>query len=377
MKILVASSLHPIDDPRVFQKEAVSLAKRHDVHIVAVGAPTCGAEENSKGVSLHPFERRGGKILGTIRAYREILKRVREVRPEVFHFHDPDLVPLGLWLNSVGKCKVIYDIHEDVKKTLMKKRWLPGPLKKPLGWLFGKLEMMAVRRFSAAVVAEPYAMKRFKVPNAVLIRNYFPLFPDTPRSVFDGSRPLRLIYVGSLTETRGVLSLAKALDHIRTPVELVLAGKFHSDDFRSKVLANRSNIRYLGWVPLDKVFDFLHEADIGMNCILPAPSHDEMLGTKVFDYMAARLPIITSNFSVWPEMVEKAGCGLCVDPADPRAIAAAVEELASNPERIASMGEVGRKLFEEKYNWSMEETKLLDLYDSLSENSEAEAGRDE
>ena len=369
MKVLVASSLHSVDDPRVFHKEAASLAKRHDVHLVAVRAPGGGTELTSKGVRLHPFERRGGKVLGTLRAYRQIRKCFRDLRPDVFHFHDPDLVPLGLWLGLSGKCKIVYDVHEDVQKTLVKKRWLPQPLKKPLAWLFGSLEMFAVRRFAAAIVAEPYAMKRFAVPNAALIRNYFPLFPDRPKRVFDGSRPLRLIYVGSLTKMRGVSSLVEALDCIKTPAELLLVGTFHNDDFKRQMLTGRPNVRYLGWASLDKVFDYMHDADIGMNCLLPAPSHEEMLGTKVFDYMAARLPIITSDFSVWPEMIEQSGCGLCVDPMDPKAIAGAVDELAADPARLASMGEAGRKLFEEKYNWSIEEEKLLALYSRIEKTA--------
>jgi len=365
MKVLVASSLHSVDDPRVFHKEAASLARRYDIHLVAACAPAGDTETTAKGVRLHPFARRGGKLLGTFRAYREIRRCFRRVRPDVFHFHDPELVPLGLWLSLVGKCRVVYDIHEDVQKTLVKKRWLPESLKKPLGWLFSKLEMMATRRFAAAIVAEPYAMKRFTLPHAVLIRNYFPLFPDRARRTFDGRRPLRLIYVGSLTKMRGVSSLVEALNYIKTPAELLLVGKFHSEDFKRQALTGRPNVKYLGWVPLDRVFDYLHDADIGMNCVLPAPSHDEMLGTKVFDYMAARLPIITSNFSVWPEMIEQAGCGVCVDPTDVKAIARAVDELARNPKRLASMGDIGRRLFEEEYNWSIEEEKLFDLYSRL------------
>ncbi len=364
MKILIASSLHSIDDPRVFQKEAVSLAKRYDVHLVGVGDPAEGLLK-VKGVELHPFERKGGKLLGTLRAYRWIHKSYRQVRPDVFHFHDPELVPMGLWLSVFGRCKVVYDVHEDVLKTLAKKTWVPKLLKRPLAWLFGRLEMAAVRRFELAIVAEPYAMQRFSGPNAVLVRNYFPLLPDRPREVFDGSRRLRLIYVGSLTKMRGVSSLAEALDLMKTLAQLWLVGRFHSESFRHEVLSGRTNVEYLGWVSLDKLFDYLLDADIGMNCVLPAPSHSEMLGTKVFDYMAAQLPIVASNFSVWPEIIEKAGCGVCVDPKDPGAIAAAVDELAGAPERLASMGEAGRRLFEEKYNWPLEEAKLLEAYSRL------------
>jgi len=366
-KILVASSLHSIDDPRVFQKEAVSLAKRYDVHLVAVGSPAEHLPNKKvKGVQLHPFQRRGGKLLGTLRAYRSICRCYRQVRPDALHFHDPELVPMGFWLSIFSRCKVVYDVHEDVLKTLAKKTWLPRLLKRPLAWLFGRLEMMAVRRFQLVVVAEPYAMRRFLGPNTVLVRNYFPLLPDRPRQVFDGSRPLRLIYVGSLTRMRGVANVVEALGFMKVAAELWLVGKFHSRSFREEILAGRRNVKYLGWASLDKVYDYLLDADIGMNCILPAPSHEEMLGTKVFDYMAARLPVIASNFSVWPEIIEGAGCGVCVDPKDPRAIAAAVDELACTPERMLAMGDVGRRLFEEKYNWPLEEVKLLEAYSNLT-----------
>ena len=81
--------------------------------------------------------------------------------------------------------------------------------------------------------------------------------------------------------------------------------------------------------------------------------------------MATRLAIVASDFPVWREMVQDAGCGLCVNPRDPKAIARAVDTLASDPKRLASMGELGRKLFEERYNWPIEEEKLFEVYSML------------
>ena len=361
MKILIASSLHPVDDPRVFHKEAVSLAKEHEVHLAAVAHGRSAAP----GVELHPFKRSAGRIRGTLQAYQAITRVFRRLRPDVVHFHDPDLVPLCLWLCLFTRSKVVYDIHEDVTKTIVKKRWLPGPLKRPLGWMFGKIEVFAASRFDAVVLAEPYALDRFGQINAVIVRNFAPLVEAPRRIPFSDDRPIRLIYVGGLAETRGILTLIEALDLTRVKAELHLAGRFYSEDFRKRVLTDRPDVHYHGVLSFGDVFNLLLQADIGMNCIHSVPSHVESLATKVFEYMAAGLPIITSDFPIWREIVEGAGCGVCVDPSDARAIARAVDDLARVPSQLTAMGQTARGLHEKKYNWSLEEKNLFEVYSRL------------
>ena len=82
--------------------------------------------------------------------------------------------------------------------------------------------------------------------------------------------------------------------------------------------------------------------------------------------MAAGLPIIASNFSLWKEIIEGNHCGICVNPLDPKEIARAIEYLIEHPEEAKKMGENGRKAVLEKYNWENESKKLLDVYKGLS-----------
>lgn len=360
MRVLVASSMHPVGDPRVFHKISVSLAKRYSVTLVAAGD---GAKD-LHGVSVRPFRKKGGAILGRLRAWSEIIRLYRLTRPYVFHFHDPDLILLGLFLRYFARCKVVYDVHEDVPKTLLKRSWVPSLLKRPLAYLFDKFERMAARRFHANVVVVPSLQERFKGANTVLVRNFPPLSPDRQRRPFDGTHPLRLIYVGSLTEVRGIVTIIEALSRVKVQAELMLLGRFHSDLFRQRVEEQMKGrpVKYLGVVPLEQVPDHLAFADIGLCCLWPTPNHEHSLATKLFEYMAARLPIIASDFPLWREMIQDAGCGLCVDPQDPVAIARAVDELAQAPSRRQLMGEKGRSLFEKEYNWTEEEKKLLNLY---------------
>jgi glycosyltransferase involved in cell wall biosynthesis len=88
---------------------------------------------------------------------------------------------------------------------------------------------------------------------------------------------------------------------------------------------------------------------------------------KLFEYMAAGIPVIASDFPLWRRIVEDAECGLLVDPLDPRAIAAAVDWLVDNPEAAQRMGESGRKAILKRYSWDVEKRRLFQFYDAILE----------
>jgi len=97
--------------------------------------------------------------------------------------------------------------------------------------------------------------------------------------------------------------------------------------------------------------------------------HLNALLNKMFEYMAAGLPVIASNFPLWRDIIEGNGCGIMVDPKSPEEIAKAVEYLIDNPQEAKVMGENGRKAVEEKYSWNPEGEKLLALYKSQREGA--------
>jgi len=75
--------------------------------------------------------------------------------------------------------------------------------------------------------------------------------------------------------------------------------------------------------------------------------------------------VVASDFPLWREVVNKSGCGILVDPLDPRAIATAMAHLLHNPQKAEEMGQRGRRAVEELYNWESEKRKLLTLYEQL------------
>ena len=164
--------------------------------------------------------------------------------------------------------------------------------------------------------------------------------------------------------------MVQAMGIIGDPrVRLQLAGEFDSQQHKQQLtsLPGWQSVDYHGWASRPQVAELLGNVRAGLVLFHPLPNHLDAQPNKMFEYMAAGLPVIASDFPLWREIVEGAGCGLLVDPQDPAAIAAAISWVASHPDEAEAMGRRGRQAVEEKYNWEQESAKLIQLYERLLE----------
>ena len=124
---------------------------------------------------------------------------------------------------------------------------------------------------------------------------------------------------------------------------------------------------YRGWLDRQGVKTVLNESFAGLVTLHPIVNYLDALPVKMFEYMAAGLPVIASNFALWKQIIEGNQCGLCVDPLNPKAIAEAIDYLVTHPEEAEKMGLNGQRAVQELYNWGNEERKLIQLYESLTD----------
>jgi len=127
-------------------------------------------------------------------------------------------------------------------------------------------------------------------------------------------------------------------------------------------------LRQLGEL-FEAVVEMLAEARLGLVLFHPRPNHLESQPNKLFEYMAAGLPVVASSFPLWKEIVEGTRCGLVVDPLDPHAAANAIRWLLAHPEEAEAMGARGRQAVHDRFNWRREEATLLDCYARLCAQS--------
>ncbi|MEO0081666.1 MAG: glycosyltransferase family 4 protein [candidate division WOR-3 bacterium] len=416
----LVTTVHEADDARIFHKQAKTLVTAG--YEVVLLAPGKERHKNGKRTRMRPDE--GGRVLqdranepaGRFRAgMPERSQRVAEApktiylpiprmrflrlvaggtvalfaalrqRAQVFHLHDPELLPIGLVLKAVGK-KVIYDVHEDYPEQMLTKHYLPVPVRRAASSLVNLVEKAIASRLDGIVCAtETIAGKfwptrpglRARSAWVTVVRNYPVFSASLPRQpVMGNGNRFRLIHLSeTLTPERGIASMVRALERLDDRFELILGGRFVTAAYENFIrsLAGFRRVRLVGRVPHEQVWDWYRASDAGLVCLLPLPRYQASLPVKLFEFMAAGLPVVVSDFPRFREVVARNRCGFCVDPENPDEIAAAVRWLAQDREMAREMGEHGRQAVAETYNWQQDARRMLELYDRILRSGQSAA----
>ena len=263
--------------------------------------------------------------------------------------------------------KVVYDAHEDLPRQILAKPWIPGFLRKPCSVFFECFEDLAARRFAGIVTATPHIAARFSKVNAnTRDVNNFSL-PNELAPPHEGSvRERRICYVGGISRIRGIRQLIEAMA-LLPDVRLELCGQFENPILEQEMrdLPGWKQVDYRGLVGRGQLQEIMSRCSAGVVTFLPLPNHVDAQPNKMFEYMSAELPVVSSDFPLWREIIDGAGAGVCVDPAAPERIADAVRAICDDPALVAQLGQNGRRAVLEKYNWPSEARKLIDFYSRL------------
>jgi len=363
-KIRHLTSVHTIRDPRIFHKECKSLAALgHDVGLIACH----DRAETIDGVRIIPIARGGGRLDRMLRVGWRVYAAARQEHADVYHFHDPELMWVGLLLKA-GGAHVIYDVHEDVPKQIMSKHWIPGWARPLISKAVYAIEQVVARTLDGIVAATPSIAEKFPADKTVVVQN----FPEAAFADAAGRRPTEptdaFVYTGGLMEVQGVRELAQAFARLPEGMTGTIAGTFYPATLEAEISAQPGwqRVRYLGQVPRAEVRQIMTGGRTGLVLNHPTVNYVDAYSTKMFEYMALGIPVVCSNFPLWSDIVGGADCGIVVDPRDPAAIAEAIRTLAEDPEHAARLGENGRRAIAERYNWEAELAKLDALYRSVA-----------
>lgn len=366
-KVVHFSSVHGRYDIRVFLKECVTLASNgYDVtYIISDGL----GDEVKDGVKivdlgLPEYRRLKRMFLKTFSFYKYLLS----LDADVFHFHDPELIPYGLLLkrnkpNSV----VIFDSHENYADDISEKVYIPTILRRVVSSVYKYFEHQAVKRFDAIISATPSIDAHFKKQNALGVDiNNYPFLSEFLNSNMEFKKKYDVVYIGAISEIRGVHFLVDSLS-MGNKKSLAIAGTFANSEIEARVKSSTGwdSVTYLGQVGRKEIAELLASSKVAAVTFLPAPNHVESQPNKMFEYMSASLPVIGSNFPLWKEIIEGNHCGVCVDPSSPADMSSTLDSLLCDHQRLKSMAENARVAIQEKYNWEAESIKLLSFYQGL------------
>jgi glycosyltransferase involved in cell wall biosynthesis len=365
MKITHITSVHPQNDNRIFYKECVTLCNAgHSINLIVAG----GVDMVLNGVNIIGYQRRkGGRLTRIFKtSLFDMFKQCRKINSDIYHFHDPELIIIGLLLRALGK-KVIYDIHENYEAAILSKSYIKYSLiKKVISKSFDIFEQLSTKFFTAIVSARPDISEKFIHKRLITLRN-FPILSDLIElnNIKIEKKKPSVIYVGGISKSRGVNKLLDAFEEL-DEYELWLIGPIWDELLKKKIDAGCKNVRYFGIVEAYEIFSYIKKADIGIYTPFPEPNHVTTLPTKTFEYMACGKPMIMSNFEYWKNTFTRSS--IYVNPADIKSIRCSIRTIINDKKLIEDMSKLNQKLSNDEYNWKKESKKLLQLYNKIEIN---------
>ncbi len=365
-RVAVVTTVHRWGDPRVFERETATwLEWGCEVHVFVPLTGTIAP----RGWSEHPALHVHALPEPTGRAERMRLSlglggRVRrEGWFDIVHFHDPELIPaMALLALRWPRTYFLYDIHEDLPLEVHSKEWIPAVLRPAVSVAVSAAWTGAAMLFEGFAPATEAIARRWPAARTRIVHNYPKSVFETPADEPGTIDPDRLLFVGALSEVRGIRAMLDAVRtvHARHPqVHLDLVGPIKDGALDAMVAAASAEgwCRHTAWLPPEQLAGFCRGAGIGLVPYLPIPDHLEALPTKIFEYMAMGIPILASDFPLWRDLVERSGCGRVATPSA-AALAEAIEGLRADPEALARCAERGRESYRNGYRWESEQAQL-------------------
>lgn len=361
--------LHRRHDVRVFLKQCASLADAgFEVVLVVADGNGDAFERGVKivDVGLPP----PGKLAKRLVPLFSSARYAHQIRPDVIHFHDGMFLPFAIIL-ALLRHRVFYDVHEDYSAQALGST-LPLFVRHALSLSYRLLEAGGQYFFKYIFAATPSIARKFPSHKTTTVHN-FPLLAEFSEEFFvpHSNRERSFAYVGGISRLRGIDQMIDSMElMVNSDVTLELGGEFSPVDLinDAKSRLGWRKVNFNGWMSRSVAAKTLSKCQAGLVLFHPAPNHVEALPNKLFEYMAAGLPVIASDFPLWRDIIEKEQCGLLVDPLKPQTIADAMDWILNNPREAAIMGERGKRAVSETYNWEAEARKLLAYYNSTPES---------
>ena len=367
-RIIHATSVHARYDVRIFLKECISLARisQYDVHLIVADGR---GDEEIEGIKIHDVGKPKSRISRIFKTTRQVFVKAIRLEGDVYHMHDPELLPLGLKLKMNGK-KVLFDSHEDVAEDILSKEWIPFLARRWIAILYSWYEKKVCQTLDGIIGATPFIRDKFlKINDNSVSINNFPLLNEVVDVVRWEEKKDTVCYIGGIATIRGVKELVKAMEHL-DEVQLNLVGSFNDVFLQAEVQTYNGwhKVNALGFLDRFNVGKIMRDSKVGIVTFYPVPNHIDAQPNKMFEYMSAGIPVIASDFPLWKEIIEGNHCGLCVNPLNPDEIAKAINDVMKNSDKAQEMGQNGLKAIKERYNWEIEEEKLFNFYARLIES---------
>ncbi len=356
------SSVHIRTDVRVFYKQCVSLQQAgFKVHLVVADGKR--HEWNDK-IIIHDIGGFSSRKRRFLIAPFKILRRALNISADAYQIHDPELIPMAILLKMISRKPVVYDIHESYPEMFLHKEYLSTLQGKLISFAIKAIERFAVKALDQAIAATQHIAEQFK--DVPVVHNY-PILAEWEQMPADSARynSRKICYVGNITRERGIEQIVKAIEDVDCSFHL--AGSYEPPEFRDELmqLPGFSKVVEYGYVNRMQAAEIFSQSALGVVLFDRSPNHLYSLSTKIFEYMAAGLPIMVSDLPTNIKLLDSTDVGIYIDPTKVEKITQSLSRLLSDPDRLAQWGANGKELVFANLSWEKEKEIYLSLYRKL------------
>lgn len=371
MRVCVCTIVHHPEDARILHRQIRALLDAgHEVTYVAPFR-TCNV---TPWHEVHPVDvprAYGRHRLRAIRAARSALAR-HAPQADVVLLHDPELL-LAIPRKVRQRQTIVWDVHEDTAAALAAKGWVPGPLRPVLRPVVRRMEARAERHHRLLLAEEGYRGRflgdHLVVPNMTYVSDTPPRPPDDHR----------VVYVGHLSKARGATDMIEMARHLHGEgIAIELIGAADSDVRPLLRDAQREGLlRWYGFVPNDQALRMAEGAMAGLALLHDEPNYRHSMPTKVIEYMARGIPVVTTPNPPAIDIIGASGAGLIVDYGQPEAAADAVRRLRTDPRLRAELGRRGHQTARARFHWPVQAERFVAQLESWAHAATDTATDDE
>ncbi|HTZ75263.1 MAG TPA: glycosyltransferase [Candidatus Aquilonibacter sp.] len=342
-------------------------------------------EGTHEGVEFVRLSEHAGAFEGPA-GHMRLLRTLLQQNANIYHFQDPQLLPIGLLLKKVFHRRVIYDAYEDFPSMMGNKASLPRGLRATAAAGISAIESCAARWLDAIITADPLTIRRFagSPTSRKLVFYNFPNLDYFPRAQSREKR-FDLVYRGGLSDRAGTFLLLEALRRLADQgrfARLLLIGYTDSQAEERRLheqislLARNSYVEIRGRIPHEEMAAALSEARIGISPLMDIPKFRLNIPVKIFEYWASSLAVVASDLPPSRPFVRNSSAAVVFPPGDADGLTKAIVNLLDHPDLAQKMGELGRKLVESRFNNNSEARRFELLCRTLTGESRVVCARE-
>jgi len=362
-RILLASVLKPVDEPRMYERMGQSLAK-NGYEVFIAGFPP-SSDKLVDGITFLPHPKFNRISIDRIKARFWILGKALTIKPDILVVTTHELIGAAVLFKLLTGKKIIYDVQEDYWKNIMHTNAWPRLLRPIIAFPVRWKEWITSPFFSTFLLAEKCYQEElgFTRGKSAVIENKCAMTPGTPRRT--RNEIIQLVFTGTIAESTGIfeaIHLTKELHRLESKVKLTIIGQCLQRKTLQKIEAEISESPFISlaggtdFVSHDKILDAISSANFGIISYPPSPHTKDKIPSKLYEYLAYELPILLSENKRWAYLCASSGAAITVN--FQKLNASAILEAMSKGGFYSTKAE--------KVDWQSEEQAFLTIIRSLT-----------